>query len=63
MICAADNGGIASRIIPETTSTIQTKSGIRMNVMPLHRIVTMVTMTFRAEAELPIPLTSKPRIQ
>ena len=63
MICAAESGGIASRIIPETVSTIQTNNGIRMKVMPLHRMVTMVTMTFRAEAELPIPLTSTPSIQ
>ena len=47
----------------ETIKTIQTKSGMRIKVMPLHRMVTMVTMTFRAEAELPIPLRSKPRIQ
>ena len=59
IIWAADRGGSARRIIPETTSIIQTKSGMRMSVIPLHRRLTMVVMTLRAETMLPTPLTSK----
>ncbi len=63
MICAAVSGGSASRIIPETTRFSQTKSGMRMSVIPLQRMLTVVTMTLMAETMLPMPLTNRARIQ
>ena len=63
MICAADNGGSARMIITATTTFNQTNSGMRMRVMPLHRKLTTVAMTLIAETMLPMPATSRLRVQ
>src|SRR5262245_7146539 len=63
MICAADNGDSASRIMKEVTIDSQTKSGRRSIVIPLQRRLTAVAMTLIAEAILPTPLTSKLKVQ
>ena len=63
MSCAAVSGGSASRIMPEVTSINQTKSGMRISVMPGHRKLTVVTITLSADTMLPMPLTRRARIQ
>ena len=45
MICAADNGDSASKIMKEVTINSQTKSGKRIIVIPLQRRLTAVAMT------------------
>ena len=63
MICAAVSGLIAIRTRLAITRFSQASSGILPSVMPgqrMHRIV--VTMLI-AVPMLPMPLTSRPRIQ
>ncbi len=63
MICAAESAGSASKIMKFTTIINQTRSGMRINVIPLQRSDTAVAITLMAETVLPMLVSRRLRIQ
>jgi hypothetical protein len=63
MSWAAVRGGMTKRIIPATTSNNHTKRGIRARVIPWQRIQKTVVTMLMLVATLPMPPTSRLRIQ
>src|SRR5216684_79975 len=55
MSWAADRGEIASKTIPDITKFIHASSGMRLSVMPGHRMEMIVAMMLMAVAMLPKP--------
>src|SRR5690606_8627580 len=56
------SGGNAKMIMNDVTSIIHTNTGMRMNVMPGARMLTMVTMRFMAVAVVPTPDMNRPNM-
>ena len=63
MIWAADKTGRATSVIPATTSSIHTKSGMRLSVIPGHRRLSVVAIRLTLVAMVPTPLSRMARFQ
>ena len=63
MICAADNGVMAMRTIPDITRFSQASNGIRLSSIPGHLIQKIVAMMLIAVPMLPKPATSSAMVQ
>ena len=63
MICAADNGVMAIRTIPDITKLSHAIKGMRVSFIPGHRRQTTVAMMLIAVPMLPNPETKSASVQ